>query len=79
LTFSWREGERKEPPSLLPAGWKRERENTITVPLIFEVQEVIFFAGKTNHGSFCEILRGGRDFFDNWDQKGLSPLENLLK
>jgi hypothetical protein len=24
-------------------------------------------------------LRGGRDFFDNWDQKGLSPLENLLK
>jgi hypothetical protein len=86
LTFSWREGERKEPPSLLPAGRKRGGGNiagfnflTFTVPLILKVQEVIFFVGNTNHGSFCDILRGGRDFFDNWDQKDLSPVKNLLK
>jgi hypothetical protein len=37
---------------------------TINAPLILKVRDIIIFAGKTYHGAFRGVFRGGRDLFD---------------
>ena len=43
--------------------FKIKRNLTINAPLILQVREVIFYAGKTYNGAFRGVFRGSLDFF----------------